>query len=538
MRNMKSLKRFILGTACVSALALTGCIDEADVTYYGTDDQLSSSSKATEALLWAMPAFTNNYKTVDGGDYDWGYGSIMHIRDVMTEEMTVVESGYDHYSAWEHNQYIGPNYLSTQFIWYYFWKQVQTTNNLIGAIDPESASETQLGYLGTAYAFRAFTYLDMARMFEFLENDGTSNITTEGNDVLHLTVPIVTEDVTEESSRNNPRATREEMYNFILEDLNKAEEYLANFVRPTKTLPDLAVVYGLKARLYMWVEDYANAKQYARKAIDESGATPTTREQWLSTTSGFNDISISSWMFGSTMRKEDEVVQSGIINWTSWMSNEASYGYAAAGPMTMVDVSFYNRIDDTDFRKLSWKAPAGSALDGQNTYCDPEAGAALPDYASLKFRPGQGNTSDFNVGSACSYPMMRVEEMYFIEAEAAAQQNPAEGVNLLNSFMQSYRDDSYRCLKSSKEDVVEEIVFQKRVELWGEGQSFFDVKRLNMPVTRGYAGTNHQEVARFNTTTRPAWMNICIVLNEEDNNQALIGFGNPDPSDVYPTWSE
>ena len=163
--------------------------------------------------------------------------------------------------------------MSTQFIWYYFWKQVQTTNNLIGAIDPESASETQLGYLGTAYAFRAFTYLDMARMFEFLENDGTSNITTEGNDVLHLTVPIVTEDVTEESSRNNPRATREEIYNFILEDLNKAEEYLANFARPTKTLPDLAVVYGLKARLYMWVEDYANAKQYARKAIDESGAT-------------------------------------------------------------------------------------------------------------------------------------------------------------------------------------------------------------------------------------------------------------------------
>ena len=171
---MKSVKRFILGTACVSALALTGCIDEADVTYYGTDDQLSSSSKATEALLWAMPAFTNNLQTLGSksGDYDWGYGSIMHIRDVMTEEMTVAESGYDHYSAWEHNQYIGPNYMSTQFIWYYFWKQVQTTNNLIGAIDPESASETQLGYLGTAYAFRAFTYLDMARMFEFLENDG------------------------------------------------------------------------------------------------------------------------------------------------------------------------------------------------------------------------------------------------------------------------------------------------------------------------------------------------------------------------------
>lgn len=522
----------------MSALALTGCIDEADLTSYTTDDQLSASAKATEALLWAMPAYMNNYKTVSGGDYDWGYGAIMHIRDVMTEEMAILESNYDHFSAWEHNQYIGPNYLSTQFIWTYFWKQVQTANNLIRAVDPESASEAQLEYLGVAHAFRAFTYLDMARMYEFLENDGTSSVNAEGNNVLHLTVPITTEELTEDASRNNPRVSRDEMYKFILEDLDKAEAYLANFARPTKTLPDLAVVYGLKARLYMWVEDYANAKQYARKAIDESGARPTLRDEWLSVTNGFNDISVSSWMFGSTMQKEDDVVKSGIINWTSWMSAEASYGYAFVGPMPMVDVSFYKRISDTDFRKLSWKAPEGSALEGQNDYCDPEAGAELPAYVSLKFRPGEGNTSDYKVGSACSYPLMRVEEMYFIEAEAAAQQNPAEGVSLLNSFMQNYRDDAYSCSKSSKEDVVEEIVFQKRVELWGEGQSFFDIKRLNMPVTRGYTGTMHHQVSRFNTTTRPAWMNFCIVKNEEDNNKAFIGFGNPDPSDAYKPWSE
>ncbi len=60
----------------------------------------------------------------------------------------------------------------------------------------------------------------------------------------------------------------------------------------------------------MWMEDYANAQIYARKAIDESGATPTTQEQWLNATSGFNDISVSSWMFGSTMQKEDDVVKS------------------------------------------------------------------------------------------------------------------------------------------------------------------------------------------------------------------------------------
>ena len=37
-----------------------------------TDEQLTSSSKATEALLWAMPAFVNDYKTWNAGDYDWG----------------------------------------------------------------------------------------------------------------------------------------------------------------------------------------------------------------------------------------------------------------------------------------------------------------------------------------------------------------------------------------------------------------------------------------------------------------------------------
>lgn len=105
----------------------------------------------------------------------------------------------------------------------------------------------------------------------------------------------------------------------------------------------------------MWMEDYANAQVYARKAIEESGATPTTQDQWLSTTSGFNDISISSWMFGSSMQKEDDVVKSGIINWTSWMSNETTYGYAAAGPMPLADINFYNKISDTDFRNYHGK---------------------------------------------------------------------------------------------------------------------------------------------------------------------------------------
>lgn len=538
---MKNISKFIIGIGCLASVSvsMTGCIDETFPTDVATDEQLTSSSKATEALLWAMPAFLNKYDVLgqDGSaGYDWGYGSIMHIRDIMTEDMPVVSSNYDHYSAWEGNYYIGPRYMSTQYIWNYFWKYVQTSNNIIMALNPETADATQLGYLGVGYAFRAHSYLDMAQMFEFLENDGTDAVNASGNNVLNLTVPIVKEDVTEESARNNPRATRQEMFDFILSDLDNAEQYIVYLDRTVKTLPDLSVVYGLKARLYMWVADYPKAQEYARKAIDVSGATPMTKDQWLSTTNGFNDISVSSWLWGSQMQSEDDVVKSGILNWTSWSSNEAVFGYAAAGPVNMINVALYNKIADTDFRKLAWKAPAGSALEGQNTYCG-SMGASLPDYASLKFRPAQGNGDVSTTGAASAYPLMRVEEMYLIEAEAAAHQNATQGRDLLNSFMQTYRDAKYNCTASSTDAVVNEVVLQKRIELWGEGLTFFDVKRLNMSVTRGYSGTNFSEERRLNTNGRPAWMNICIVQTEENNNSALIGYENPDPSDVYTPWT-
>ena len=73
-----------------------------------------------------------------------------------------------------------------------------------------------------------------------------------------------------------------------------------------------------------------------------------------------------------------------------------------AGPVPMADVRFYNKISDKDFRKLSWKAPKGSALESQNEYCNPSSAVDMAEYASLKFRPGSGNVSDYN-GRVCNF---------------------------------------------------------------------------------------------------------------------------------------
>ena len=259
-----------------------------------------------------------------------------------------------------------------------------------------------------------------------------------------------------------------------------------------------------------------------------------SQDECLNTVSGFNTA--SPWMWASTTQKEDAVVKTGILNWASWMSPEAQYGYNAAGATSMIDAAMYARISNTDFRKLMFKAPAGHDLEAKVPYIDAEWGAELPEYAAIKFRPNEGNTQEYSVGSSTSYPLMRVEEMYFIEAEAAEHVAPGEGIALLTDFMTTYRDAAYAVPVGV--DAIDEIVFQKRVELWGEGQSFYDYKRLDMSVTRGYEGSNVDAARQFNTNGRPAWMNYCIVKTEKENNEALKGWENPDPTGLYTPWAQ
>ena len=198
---------------------------------------------------------------------------------------------------------------------------------------------------------------------------------------------------------------------------------------------------------------------------------------------------------------------------------------------------FTAKIEDTDFRKLTFVAPAGSALSGQENYINNNyllsQGVELPEYASLKFKPGAGDMESSSTACAVGIPTMRVEEMYLIEAEAAAQLSPAEGKTLLEDFVKTYRNPKYVCNASSKEEVVDECFLQKRIELFGEGLIFFDYKRLNKSVTRYYPGTNFAVARRYNTEGRPAWMNFVFVQQEASGNAAMVNFNNPDPSGLY-----
>lgn len=559
---MKTIYK-VLAAAAIATPLFTSCIEEAIPTDTVTQGQLNSNPGATDALVQGMPARMNVITVSTSWHFDGGYSSVMHVRDVMLEDQSVeYAGGFDWFADWSANQNTGAKSGDQQFIWNYYYEQILTTNLVIGAIDDEVES-TQLRHnLGQGYAFRALLYIDLCRMFEFLPNEVfADNKNSDGNFILGLTVPKVTDETPESQLTENPRMPHKEAVEFILSDLNKAAELLAdNPAVTSKALPSLAVVYGLMARTYLWdasfideckdllpeeqkptataADQYANAAKYARMAISTSGARPLTAEEWLDTTRGFNSDTFSSWMMSGKYTAEDDVVVAGgIRTFSSFCCHEENFGYSAPaqGAFTMIGASLYKKINDADFRKLSWFAPDDSPLRGQEHFLDKDfAEENFYEYVSLKFRPGNGEMNDYNVGAVTDYPLMRVEEMYLIEAEATAHTNPAAGNELLKSFMTTYRYPTYTNTYSSAQAVVDEIVLQKRIELWGEGQSFFDVKRLNYSVIRAYDGSNFTYgLNTFNTNGRPAWMNMAIVGQEVNNNKSLMGYNNPDTEGSY-----
>jgi hypothetical protein len=153
----------------------------------------------------------------------------------------------------------------------------------------------------------------------------------------------------------------------------------------------------------------------------------------------------------------------------------------------------------------------------------------------LKFRTAGGEAGRNNqyIGFVVSVPMMRVEEMYLIEAEAAGMQDQGRGIELLTRFAKT-RDADYvygthnEAYYNTKTSAFQnECWWQRRVEFWGEGLATFDIKRLQKGVIRSYPGTDHVDGYRYNSEVTPPWMSFCIVQTETNYNYDCTN--NPDP---------
>ena len=474
---------------------------------------------------------------------------------------------YNRFYAYDMNMAQGSEYTYCAYFWDYYYTLIRLANDVIASMKPiinETGSEPEdvefRHIIGQAYAYRAWFYLDLARLFE-----PKLNKYTDVKHLLGLTVPIVDEYTTIDDTKNNPRVSREEIYKFIFDDLARAEKYLDKS-KTAFTAPTMMAVYGLYARAYIELgaaykenkgvnpnpdilpltqeEAYQKAAEYARKVINESGKSPLTQSQWEDPVNGFNNgTSNNAWIWGITVSAEN---LNNLLTFISHMSAEAAWGYGRYAQFGAAS-ALYDQIPDTDFRKHSWLDPkrteyynykfAGTEAD-RNDFLN--GSQAAKSYVALKFRPAQGECNDFNIGNAGDYCLMRIEEMYFIEMEAKANLDLNEGIKLLKNFMKEYRNSQYDRSPASWDDFKKEYMLQKRVEFWGEGIVFFDYKRLDVGINRAFAGSNHPSVFRLGATDgrSPQW-NIVGTRAEFQSNTAIDDkTNNPDPSNKIPMAAE
>ncbi|WP_302251923.1 RagB/SusD family nutrient uptake outer membrane protein [uncultured Alistipes sp.] len=545
MKKNKIVK-FAAALLCAPVL-LSSCIEETFPEGGNvTSGQISESPFAMEDIAASIPTILiTNY--LDMGDhFDFGYPGIFGATDRMVGEVFPVSQNlpggnqyYDRWQAWLYPDLGGLSATGwTDFFYLNYYQFIYSANEVISIA---SQSESGGVALGIAKAFRAMCYLDMARMYDPLPAKAPDRPSYESEleAVKGLTVPIVREGATLEQLENNPRATREEMFNFILSDLTDAESLLADYQPASKTMPSQAVVYGLLARTYLWLggfeetyegfvtgtEAYKKAAEYARKAINASGCTILTESQWLDPKTGFNTVN-NAWMWA--MIQTTDTVLNNLLSWAAHMSLEAVYGYGY-GAQPGISVFSYERISDTDFRKKSY-VTADRSYAAAQPYMSltEEEFKTVAHYASYKFHTAGGEKSNFTIANVVDIPMMRVEEMYLIEAEATAHYDEATARTLLTSFM-AHRDPNYR-IPAATTDLVEEIIFQKRIEFWGEGIIYYDMKRLNMSMHNADTGTNAPSGAIISTDGRAPWWNCVIPLGAVQQNIALTNMNNPDPT--------
>ena len=406
---------------------------------------------------------------------DFGYSSVLMFTDANTEDMVSSDNGYN----WVGNSLTYDDRIYTsneaQILWNDYYSIVYSCNNVIGSLNAESDDQVTQFYLAQGLAARGFAYLELAQLYQF---------NYKGHEQSPC-VPLITDKNSDQAAIDGaPRATVEEVYKQVNEDLTTAITLLtkaqeAGQKRSDRRYIDLAVAYGLRARMNLAKQAWAEAAADAQAAIANTDARPATIDEVKAPT--FCNANEPNWMWGIYVAETDDVVSTGICNWISHCGT-FNYGYGQYSGGHQISKKLYNSISNTDVRKGWW-----SNENGISDNLSVEWNAYLLDYGfkpytNCKFAPYQNKLE--NDVNANDIPLMRVEEMYLILAEAQAMSGQ-DGKKTLEDFVRTYRDPNYS-LRAA--DIQNEVYRQKRIELWGEGRIWFDVMRLNRGVDRRGAG--------------------------------------------------
>ena len=449
---------------------------------------------------------------------DFGFIMMAFSNDVEGADMILPDTGYNWFSVCGDYTSRNADYANPLIRYSAAYNEIALANTVISSYAVTENTPKEVYYnIAQAKAVRAFTYLNLAPYYQFNYQIAKDK----------PCVPIVTEATTDFA--NNPRATMEEVYKLIVDDLTYAIEKLDGYKRPDKSKIDQQVAYGLRARAYLDMGMWAEAASDAEKAA--AGYSPATIAE-VSVPSFYN-IAEHNWLWGYDMTV-DQAQRFTAATSSAWVRSLSGDSYAAGVQnYARCNTLLYNKIPATDVRKnwwvdedlysplldkISWDGKSGKDL--ANLEITNTKLAFLP-YTNVKF-------GMYTVGGTTNeedWPFMRVEEMLLIRAEALYRSGQQEeGKKVLSDFVKTYRDPDYN-VNATGRKFEDEVWFQRRVELWGEGFACSDARRLNKPLVRFHdnaESTNMPAKFRFNMKADDGWLLLRFTTSELNTNFAVV----------------
>ncbi len=446
---MKKLFVLILALGLLN----TGCEKEfleTNPTNQISDQVIFNTVEGAQTVLDGISRWMRTY--ADGRHDTFGVKSLDLASDLMSEDMA--PSAHHHFGFDYRLDNRSATYARPRNTWYLFYRIIYNANGIISAIDAaESTSETYKNNLkAQALALRGYAYFQLIQWFQK---------TYKGNEDA-LGVPIYTEATLEGA----PRAKVSEVYKRITDDLDEAIILFTSNTVPRRHISDITgnVAKGLRARVALVMQDWNTAATMAAEA--RQGLSIMTPAQY---SLGFDDAGEQNWMWGLAINDEQSTIYASWFSHVDWTIG----GYSGLGySRKSVGLALYNKMNDADVRKQLINAASYQPTTNRNWI--------IP----YKFSAGDGG-KEF----AADYVMMRPEEMLLIEAEAKARAGQTEPAQTLLKQLRDNRYSAPVTVTATGTDLIEEIILERRIELWGEGFAVQDLRRLNRGVNRN--NSNH-----------------------------------------------
>lgn len=465
-----------------------------DVLYATTDNVKLAINGIAKIMVQQHNGYNQNFN---------GEGTMMIMYgEYCGQDMFVPYISSSYYPIMIHSSAYTQNSsaLYPTYPWYYYYMIVSGANAVIDRVDAATGSQEERDFLkAEALTFRAYAFLRLSEIYcqpWIRSNSGaTSGIVLRTKEI-----------VSAGDDTDMPLSTLAETYTQIYSDLDNAislyqssglnRDDMYESATSSVCFPDEQVAHAIYARAALTKTDYAKALSEAKLAT--SNHPLMSNEEYYEGFCTPND----EWIWGIYNDESESIWYYGWQNYMACNGNTANKGYDVC-----INRQLAEWFPDTDIRKQlflteSTFLPEGKAYKdvivttaGKTTtkFSDSEAQAlatayvkkTVPNaltqkfaYASLKFQV----TALPAVGCI---PMFRTSEMLLTQAEANYHLgNIADAqANLVELNATSGRDASYTCTTTG-EELLDEIKLYRRLELWGEGFSWFDCKRWGDAVER------------------------------------------------------